>query len=98
MEDSSDFGGATLEENNTITNFDEKKSVSSFGWVNAGAYIFNKSILSRIPANEKVSLEKELFPAMADNGLFGFTSESQLLDIGTPERLERARKLLIELN
>jgi NDP-sugar pyrophosphorylase family protein len=98
MEDASDYGGVTLGENNKIMRFDEKKNTPSSGWVNAGVYFFNKSILGRIPADKKISLEQELFPSMVDNGLFGFTSRSQLLDIGTPERLERARQLLIELN
>jgi NDP-sugar pyrophosphorylase family protein len=98
MEDTSDYGGVTLGENDEIISFDEKKNAPSSGWVNAGVYIFNKFILDRIPADKKVSLEQELFPSMKGNGLFGFTTQSRLLDIGTPERLERARQLLIELN
>ena len=98
MEDASDYGGVTLRENNEIISFDEKKNIPSSGWVNAGVYMFKKSILNHIPADKKVSLEQELFPSMAGNGLFGFTTQSQLLDIGTPERLERARQLLIKLN
>lgn len=98
MEDASDYGGVTLGDNDAITSFDEKKNTPSSGWVNAGVYTFNKSVLDRIPADKKVSLEQELFPSMAGNGLYGFVTQSQLLDIGTPERLERARQLLIELN
>jgi NDP-sugar pyrophosphorylase family protein len=98
MENASDYGGVTLGDNDAITRFDEKKSAPSSGWVNAGVYIFKRSILDRVPADKKVSLEQELFPSMAGNGLYGFTTQSRLLDIGTPERLERARQLLIELN
>jgi NDP-sugar pyrophosphorylase family protein len=98
MEDASDYGGVALGENDAIISFNEKKSAPSSGWVNAGVYIFKKSVLDRIPSGEEVSLEQGLFPSMAGNGLFGFTTQSRLLDIGTPERLERARQLLIELN
>ena len=98
MEDARDYGGVTLGKNDEIMQFDEKKNTPSSGWVNAGVYLFNKSILGRIPADKKVSLERELFPSMAGDGLFGFTTQNRLLDIGTPERLERARQLLIELN
>ena len=98
MEDASDYGGVALGGNDKITSFDEKKNAPSSGWVNAGVYIFKKSILDHIPAGKKVSLEQELFPSMAGNGLFGYTTQSRLLDIGTPERLKRARKLLIKLN
>lgn len=97
MEDASDYGGVALGANDTIIRFDEKKSTSPSGWVNAGIYLINKSILDRIPTGEKVSLEQELFPSIAGHGLFGFTTQSQLLDIGTPERLKRARQLLTEL-
>ena len=98
MEDASDYGSVTMGKNDKIINFDEKINTPSSDWVNTGIYLFNKSILGRIPIDKKISLEQELFPAMVDNGLFGFTSRSQLLDIGTPERLEHARQLLIELN
>lgn len=98
MEDASEYGRVALGENNEIISFYEKKNTPSPGWVNAGVYIFKKSILDRIPTDKKISLEQELFPSMANDGLFGFTTRSRLLDIGTPERLERARKSLIELN
>jgi len=98
MEDTSDYGGVVLGDNDEIVSFDEKKNVPASGWVNAGVYVFKKSVLNGISAGKKVSLEQELFPSMAGKGLFGFTTQSRLLDIGTPERLERARQLLIELN
>lgn len=98
MEDVGDYGGVTLGDNDEIISFDEKKNTPSSGGVNAGVYIFKKSILDRIPADKKVSLEQELFPSLAGNRLYGFATQSRLLDIGTPERLERARQLLIELN
>lgn len=98
MEDARDYGGVTLRENDEIISFDEKMDTPSSAWVNAGIYIFNKKVLNHIPGNKKVSLEQEVFPSLTGKGLFGFTTQSQLLDIGTPERLERARQLLIELN
>ena len=97
MKEALDYGGVVLGEENRIERFNEKTATSS-GWVNAGIYIFRKKILDRIPAGKPVSLEKELFPSMIGQGLFGFTSESRLLDIGTPERLELARTLLNERN
>lgn len=98
MEDARDYGGVALGENDEIISFDEKTNASTSDWVNAGIYIFNKKVLDHIPPGKKVSLEQEIFPSLTGKGLFGFTSQSRLLDIGTPERLERARQLLIELN
>ena len=96
MEDASDYGGVTLGKNDEIISFDEKTNAPSSGWVNAGIYIFNKKVLDHIPPRKKVSLEEDTFPSLTGKGLFGFTSQSRLLDIGTPNRLELARKFLID--
>ena len=98
MEDAKDYGRVALEENDQIISFDEKANAPSPDWVNAGLYIFNKTILGHIPTGQKVSLEQEIFPSLIGKGLFGFTTQSQLLDIGTPDRLELARKILIDFN
>lgn len=98
MKDALDYGGVTLGEDNEILSFDEKPATPSSGWVNAGIYLFSKKLLHQIHAEQKVSLEQETFPSLTGQGLFGFTSQSRLLDIGTPERLELARKLLSESN
>jgi D-glycero-alpha-D-manno-heptose 1-phosphate guanylyltransferase len=97
MEDTSDYGGVALGDNDKIVCFDEKSNTHTSGWVNAGIYAFARKALDHIPAEEKVSLELDIFPSLAGKGLFGFTSQSQLLDIGTPDRLEQARKFLIDL-
>lgn len=98
MKDTLDYGGVILGEGDKIISFDEKSTTPSSGWVNAGIYMFSKKLLNRIPSEKKVSLEQEIFPSLTGQGLFGFTSQSRLLDIGTPERLELARKLLSEAN
>jgi D-glycero-alpha-D-manno-heptose 1-phosphate guanylyltransferase len=97
MEDTSDYGGVALRDNDEIICFDEKTNTPTSGWVNAGIYAFTRKALDHIPAREKVSLEMDIFPSLAGKGLFGFGSQSQLLDIGTPDRLEQARKFLIDL-
>ena len=98
MDDAKDYGGVALGEGDAIVRFDEKADVPATGWVNAGIYIFNKKVLESIPAGKKVSLEEEVFPSLVGRGLFGFATSGQLLDIGTPERLELARKLLTKVN
>lgn len=98
MKDALDYGGVILGEDDEIISFDEKSTTLSSGWVNAGIYMFSKKLLNQIPAEKKVSLEQEIFPSLTRQGLFGFTSQSRLLDIGTPERLQLARKLLSETN
>ena len=98
MKDTSDYGSVALSEDDAIISFNEKPDTRPSGWVNAGIYLFSKKLLNLIPAGEKISLEQEIFPSLIGKGLFGFTSQSQLLDIGTPERLDHARTILNKSN
>ncbi|CBH13221.1 mannose-1-phosphate guanyltransferase, putative [Trypanosoma brucei gambiense DAL972] len=53
--------------------------------INAGIYIFNKSILNRIKL-EKTSIERQVFPMMAsDSQLSAFHLEGFWMDIGVPK-------------
>lgn len=55
------------------------------GWINAGIYLFERTLLSTIPSGRIVSLEQEMFPQWIAQGLYGYCSSSRFLDIGTPE-------------
>jgi mannose-1-phosphate guanylyltransferase len=54
--------------------------------INAGCYIFKKSLLFDIPEDRVVSVERDTFPAAlkAGLGLYGFLENSYWLDLGTP--------------
>ncbi|CBZ27145.1 mannose-1-phosphate guanyltransferase [Leishmania mexicana MHOM/GT/2001/U1103] len=68
-----------------IERFVEKPSSFLGDRVNAGIYIFNKSILDRIPPC-RTSIEKEIFPAMAAEGeLYAFNLEGFWMDVGQPK-------------
>jgi D-glycero-alpha-D-manno-heptose 1-phosphate guanylyltransferase len=90
-----DFGSVMLNESNEIVGFDEKSPEGKPGLVNSGVYIFNKSLLAQIESEKNVSLEYDLFPSLVGNGMFGYVTEANLLDIGTPEKLSIARNLLV---
>ena len=51
-----------------------------------GAYVLEREVVERIPAGRAVSFEREIFPALVGDGLFGFPAEGYWIDIGTPER------------
>ncbi|MGP0630192.1 nucleotidyltransferase family protein [Nitrospina sp. 32_T5] len=92
--DVADYGGVTVDEAGRILRFDEKNPDAGSGLVNAGIYVFHRDLLDHIPAGRAVSLETEVFPALAGQGLYGFPTVGELYDIGTPERLDRARREL----
>ena len=83
--DTSRYGRVEVREDGRIVKFDEKGASDGPGWVNAGVYIFNRSILETIPSGQLFSLERELFPFLISKGLYGFENESAFIDIGTTE-------------
>lgn len=54
--------------------------------VNAGCYVFRRSVLEAIPADREVSVEQETFPQLVAQGrpIFGHTTDDYWRDLGTP--------------
>lgn len=54
--------------------------------VNAGCYVFRRSVLERIPPGRPVSVERETFPGLLRDGavVLGHVDPSYWLDLGTP--------------
>ena len=88
-----DYGSVKRQPSGRITSFAEKRTQAAPGIVNAGIYLFDKRILSRIPAGKKYSLELDVFPKVKN--CYGYLSGQPLLDIGTPERLQKAQAFLL---
>ena len=95
LKNAQDFGMVTINKQEQVTGFNEKPVTSEPGIINAGIYVFNLDVIDTIPVGHPFSLETELFPALIMQGnVYGFASHKKLIDIGTPERLEEAKKLL----
>lgn len=54
--------------------------------INAGCYVFRRSVIDTIPADRPVSVERETFPGLLAEGalLQGVVDDSYWLDLGTP--------------
>lgn len=54
--------------------------------INAGCYVFRRSVIDAIPAGRPVSVERETFPELLAEGalLQGVVDDSYWLDLGTP--------------
>jgi mannose-1-phosphate guanylyltransferase len=64
--------------------------------VNAGTYVLEPEVLDRIPEGRRVSIEREVFPALASAGaLYGFKSADYWTDTGTPRQYLDAQLDLI---
>jgi phosphoheptose isomerase len=85
LSDVTRFGSVAWNENGRIVRFEEKGRRGS-GWINAGIYLFSRSVLESMGAGEKMSLERDCFPALAEQGsLFAYPGGKKFIDIGTPE-------------
>lgn len=98
VEDPKRYGAVELSEDNRITRFVEKpaQNAVSSNLINAGAYVLDPKIFQYIPKNKFVSMEREIFPKLATEGLlYGFVYEGSWFDIGEPEDyLKISRNLL----
>lgn len=90
--DTKRYGRVHLEENGRILKFEEKKEAGGPGWINAGIYLFECSLLENIPSGRPVSMEKEMFPSWISTGLYGFRSSGKFIDIGTPDSYRLAER------
>lgn len=86
--DLSRYGSVSIDTSFKITNFAEKTGVASDGYLNAGAYLINRSLLTHFPEG-KSSIEKDVFEPLSTQGLLtGIPCGGKFIDIGTPESLE----------
>lgn len=94
MDDAGRYGTVECDENGFIHSFREKAERAA-GWISTGVYVWPRSLLARIPAEREVSLESEIFPALAsERRLLAFRAPPPLLDMGTPEGLAQMEEFL----
>lgn len=85
VEEPSKYGVVVYDENGRISNFIEKPQEFVSNKINAGMYILNPSVLSRIKL-QPTSIEKEVFPFMAQDGeLYAFELKGFWMDVGQPQ-------------
>jgi mannose-1-phosphate guanylyltransferase len=100
VEDPSKYGVAELTNDNHIKKFIEKppKEVAPTNLINAGVYVLNPEILNRIPEKQKVSMEREIFPKLAEEGkLYGCVFNGLWKDIGEIKDYLEVNKILLEM-
>lgn len=94
VDDPSAYGVVPTDDDDRVLGFIEKPRIqeASTNLINAGIYVFEPSILDRIPAGKVYSAERELFPGLVEEGarLFATETDAYWMDIGTPEQYLRA--------
>ena len=87
-EDVTPFGVVDLDSNCRIKRFQEKpKQEDAFSnLINAGAYALEEEILGYV-GKGFVSMERDIFPEILDDGMYGFGFEGYWIDCGKRESL-----------
>jgi mannose-1-phosphate guanylyltransferase len=93
--DTSSYGSVPTAPDGRVEAFLEKTESPPTNRINAGAYVLEPAVIDRIPAGRPVSFEREVFPTLVGEGLYGYMAEGYWIDIGTRERyLEATYDLL----
>ncbi len=98
VEDPSRYGVVEMTEKKHIIRFTEKPSTEATSkLVNAGVYVFEPDIFNYIPTGKHCSLEREVFPKVADERkLFGHEIKGLWIDVGKPADYIRANQLWLK--
>ncbi|HOQ01446.1 MAG TPA: NDP-sugar synthase [Acetivibrio clariflavus] len=102
VDNPSAYGVIEHDENGFITAFKEKPKPheSNSNLINAGVYIFEPQLLDYIPTGRAVSIERETYPLLLQEGfkIAVYNKCSYWLDLGTPEKYLKVHKDILEGN
>jgi mannose-1-phosphate guanylyltransferase len=88
VEDPSAYGLVRTRNGGEVTEFVEKPAPDQIDTnnISAGAYVLERSVLELLEAEQPASIERDVFPRLVGDGLYGYVSDGYWLDIGTPDR------------
>lgn len=87
--DPSAYGLVRIDDTGLVTGFLEKPEPHEIDTdlISAGAYVLERSVIDLIEPGRRVSIEREVWPLLAQQGLRGYAHrDAYWMDIGTPER------------
>ncbi len=92
VEDARAFGCVPTDPDGRVSGFVEKSENPVTQQINAGCYVFRRRVVDTIPADTVVSVERETFPGLVEDGalVVGFLGNAYWRDVGTPEALVAA--------
>jgi len=98
VEDARPFGLVPTQPDGRVLGFREKPAELIPGDINAGTYVLEPSALAGWEPGRNVSIEREIFPALIEQGrsLYGFLSDAYWMDLGTPEQYLQAHFDLLD--
>jgi mannose-1-phosphate guanylyltransferase len=96
VEDSAAYGLVRTAPDGSVLDFTEKTGRPVPGEINAGTYVLERRVLDLIPPGHRVSIERDVFPRLVGDGLYGLCLDGYWMDIGTPDRYLQASWDILE--
>jgi mannose-1-phosphate guanylyltransferase len=92
------FGCVPTDPAGRVTAFLEKTPDPVTNRINAGCYVFTRSVIDAIPAGRPVSVERETFPGLIEAGrtVMGYVETAYWLDLGTPAAFVQGSSDLVQ--
>ena len=97
VENAARYGTVQVDCRKRVSGFTEKSGIDAPGLINAGVYVFGRSVFEHIPEGA-TSLERDVFPRILDLGMQAVEQSGMFIDIGTPEDYARAQALCERLS
>ena len=88
VSDPSQYGIVEIDARGCVERFVEKPQpgMTTSNFASAGTYVLEPSALERMPGNQKLSIERVVFPQMvADKSLFAMSTDDYWIDAGRPD-------------
>jgi NDP-sugar pyrophosphorylase family protein len=89
-----DYGAINIDDSQRIIEFNEKVKGYKNRLINAGFYLLQREVFSLMQEKNNFSIERDFFSNIIERNLYAFETQESLIDIGTPERYEKAKHLL----
>ena len=86
VEDPSAYGLVRLNADDSVSEFVEKPAPDQIDTnnISAGIYVLERSVLDLLTKGEPASIERDVFPNLVGDGLYGHVADGYWKDIGTP--------------
>lgn len=100
VKDPTPYGVIEFDSNDYAITFKEKPKPHEVlsHYINAGVYIFEPDVLKTIPKGRAVSVEREVFPKLLENGkrIAVYKGCNYWIDLGTPEKYMQVHRDVFE--
>jgi len=96
VDDVSRYGSLAVDGSGRLVAFTEKRSGGGAGLINAGVYVFTRTVVDSLPKGQALSFEADVFPALLASGanVQVAAAACPFLDIGTEASMAQAGRFI----